>query len=153
MALGTTLPFYPALIFTYLEPIALIGGFQATIADPSQFVLDQLPVSTTAALTPVPRGALILSYSVGNIYLLLAAFAVICTLITREARVTKWYLGIIALGDLGHIYSSYRVMGPEIFWDYEKYNGMMWGNIAFSVFLHVHRVLTLLGVFGKLGRR
>ena len=84
-------------------------------------------------------------------YVLLAGLAVLCTVITREARVTKWYLAMVALGDLGHIYASYRVMGPEIFWDFNLYNNMMWGNIGVSAFLHVHRVATLLGLFGRVG--
>jgi hypothetical protein len=85
------------------------------------------------------------------VYLLLAGLAILCTVITREARVTKWYLAMIAMGDLGHIYSSYHVMGPEIFWNFNAYNSVMWGNIGFSAFLHVHRVATLLGLFGRVG--
>jgi hypothetical protein len=77
----------------------------------------------------------------------------LCTVITRDANVTKWYLAMVAMGDLGHIYSNYMVMGPEVFWNYGEWNDMMWGNIGFSAFLHGNRVATLLGVFGKVGRR
>lgn len=56
---------------------------------------------------------------------------------------------MIALGDLGHIYSSYKVMGPEIFWNFNEYNDMMWGNIGVSAFLHVNRLATVFGVFGR----
>ncbi|KAF2019678.1 hypothetical protein BU24DRAFT_419299 [Aaosphaeria arxii CBS 175.79] len=150
MALGTHLPFWPALLFTYLEPITLILGFNAAYTSPSTFVTTQLP---TSSLVPVPPAALILSYSLGNIFLLLAALAVLCTAITRDARVTKAYLLIIAVGDLGHIYSSYAVMGPKVFWEFGEYNDMMWGNIGFSAFLHVNRMATLLGVFGRVGSR
>ncbi|KAF2799966.1 hypothetical protein K505DRAFT_229783 [Melanomma pulvis-pyrius CBS 109.77] len=154
MALGTVLPFWPALLFTYLEPVALIVGWQAAYVDPSTYVTSQLPPhSPLSTLTAPPASATILALTLANIFLLLAALAVLCTAITREARVAKFYLAILALADLGHIYASYKVMGPATFWDLAKYNDMMWGNIGASAFLHVNRLATLAGVFGRVGRR
>lgn len=101
----------------------------------------------------MPDAAVILSYTLGNIFLILAAVAVLCTAITRNARVAKYYLFIIALGDLGHIYASYRVMGKETFLNFNEYNDMMWGNIGFSAFLHVNRGATLVGLFGRVGAK
>ncbi|KAF2865934.1 hypothetical protein BDV95DRAFT_612176 [Massariosphaeria phaeospora] len=153
MALGTLLPFWPALVFTYLEPVSLILGFNAAFNSPSTFVTRQLPSTAASSLAPVLPGALILSYTLSNIFLVLAALAILCTVVTRDARVAKAYLLIIACGDLGHIYSSYKVMGPDVFWNFGGYNDMMWGNIGVSAFLHVNRVATLLGVFGRVGGR
>ncbi|KAF2712405.1 hypothetical protein K504DRAFT_499505 [Pleomassaria siparia CBS 279.74] len=152
MALGTVLPFWPALLFTYLEPLALISGWNLAFFHASDFVNNQHP-TVTSTIAPVGPGAEVLSLATANIYLLLGAVAVICTAVTKEARVAKAYIFAVALGDLGHIYSSYAVMGPEIFWDFNKYNDMMWGNIGFSLFLHVNRVLTLAGLFGRVGRK
>lgn len=98
---------------------------------------------------PIPAGALILSHTIGNVFVLLAGLAVLCTAITREARVAKCYLVMVACGDLGHIYSSYVVMGPSVFWNFASYNDMMIGNVAVSAFLHINRLATVLGVFGK----
>ncbi|KAF2473072.1 uncharacterized protein BDR25DRAFT_282292 [Lindgomyces ingoldianus] len=153
MALGTVLPTWPALVFTYLEPVALIMGWHSATFDPQSFVLKQVPTTTPSSLTPVSASALCLSYAAGNVYLLLGLIAILCTAITHEARVAKYYLFFVALGDLGHIYASYRAMGPEIFWDFSGYNDMMWGNIGGSAFLHVNRLATILGVFGRLGPR
>ncbi|KAL1610379.1 hypothetical protein SLS60_002046 [Paraconiothyrium brasiliense] len=147
MALGTVLPFWPALLFTYLEPVSLLLGWNAAWNSPSDFITKQLPVT---ALAPVPDAALVLSYTTGNIFILLALLAVLCTAITRDARVAKYYLLFVAAGDLGHIYSSYKVMGPEVFWNFNQYNDMMWGNIGASAFLHVNRLATVLGVFGRI---
>ncbi|KAF2115726.1 hypothetical protein BDV96DRAFT_492708 [Lophiotrema nucula] len=146
MALGTVLPFWPALLFTYLEPISLIMGWNAAWNSPDTFVQRQVPTST---LVPPSAGALCLSYTTGNIFILLAGIAILCTAITRENRVARVYLFIIACGDLGHIYSSYKAMGPEAFWNFNDYNEMMWGNIGVSAFLHVNRGLTLIGAFGR----
>lgn len=110
----------------------------------------QLP--PTPLPTTIPPSAVVLSYTLGNIFILLAGLAILCTVLTRDARVTKWYLIILGICDLGHIYASYRVMGSDVFWDFQNYNDMMIGNIGFSAFLHINRVLTLLGLFGKIGQ-
>ncbi|KAF2133553.1 hypothetical protein P153DRAFT_393365 [Dothidotthia symphoricarpi CBS 119687] len=151
MALGTTLPIWPALIFTYLEPLSLLVGYYVASTTPSTFVSDQIPSTPTTLLTPIPSSALVLAHSMGNVFVLLAGLAVLCTAVTRDAKVTKWYLAIVAGADVGHIYSSYRIMGPGVFWDFAAYNDTMWGNIGFSAFLHVTRVATLLGLFGRVG--
>lgn len=61
---------------------------------------------------------------------------------------TRYYLAAAAVGDLGHIWASYKVMGSEMFWDFSGYNDMMVGNVIISAFLWVNRVATLGGVFG-----
>ncbi|KAH7078059.1 hypothetical protein BKA63DRAFT_440464 [Paraphoma chrysanthemicola] len=152
MALGTTLPFWPALVFTYFEPIALITGYYSALNDPSAFVTRQLPTSTALTSATVPSSAIVVTYSLANVFLLLAGLAVVCTVITREGRVTKWYLFMVACGDLGHIYASYKVMGSDVFWNFSDYNDMMVGNVLVSAFLHVNRGLTLIGAFGRVGR-
>jgi hypothetical protein len=79
--------------------------------------------------------------------------AVLCTIITRDAKVTRWYLAMVAFGDLGHLYASYSVMGTQVFWDFGRYNEVMWGNVGITLFLHINRLATLLGLFGRVGRR
>jgi hypothetical protein len=133
--------------------VSLLLGWNAAFNDASNFISRQLPETTTTAITPMPSSAIIMSYSVANVFLLLGGLAILCTVITRDVKVTKWYLGMVACGDLGHIYASYKVMGPQVFWDFAQYNDLMWGNIGFSAVLHVNRVATLLGLFGKVGRR
>ncbi|KAF1953582.1 hypothetical protein CC80DRAFT_450498 [Byssothecium circinans] len=151
MALGTNLPFWPALLFSYLEPLSLIYAAYTIFDSPSTFVTLQYPTATSP-LTPVPDGAIILAYAFGNIFILLFLLGTLCTAITREARVTKYYLLFVAIADLGHIYASYKVMGKEMILDFNGYNDMMWGNIGASAFLHVNRLATFLGVFGRVGR-
>jgi hypothetical protein len=59
---------------------------------------------------------------------------------------------MLACGDLGPVYASYKVMGSNVFWDFGAYNSMMIGNIGFTAFLHINRLLTLLGAFGEVGQ-
>lgn len=149
MALGTILPLWPALLFTYLEPISLILGWNAAFNSPRDFVVRQLPTATLA----VPDSALLLSYSLGSIFLLLFGIAILCTAVTREKRVVTGYLLLAAAGDLGHLYANWKGMGPAVFWNFNDYNEIMWGNVAVTVFLHINRLATVLGVFGKVGGR
>ena len=128
--------------------VSLLLGWHAVFSDPSEFVSRQLPATLNAA--PIPASAALVSISYGNVFLLLAGMAVLCTVVTRDANITKWYLIIVACGDIGHIYANYAVMGPQVFWDFSQYNEIMWGNVAVTLFLHVNRLATLLGLFGRI---
>ena len=59
----------------------------------------------------------------------------------------RGYLAAVALADLGHIFAVYRVVGSDTFWDISQWNAMMYGSVGVSTFLHVHRLLTLLGLY------
>lgn len=85
--------------------------------------------------------------------MLLAMISLLCTVVTREARVTKYYLAILAAGDIGHLYANYKGMGRDVFWNFGAYNEVMIGNVWATVFLWVNRIATLAGVFGRFGRK
>ena len=57
----------------------------------------------------------------------------------------------VAIADLAHIYAAYCGLGNIVFWDLSQWNQMAYGNIGGSLFMHVNRVLTVAGVFGRLG--
>lgn len=117
---------------------------------PHQFYADQIPNAGSLAAVPFPQQAQILVYQLGNVYLLLALLAVVCCWTTSRS-VIRGYLAAVALADLGHIYAVYRVLGHETFWDVGQWNDMIWGSVGVSAFLHVNRLATLLGVYGKVG--
>ena len=70
---------------------------------------------------------------------------------TPHPEVARRYLIAVALGDLGHVYAAYRGLGDTIFWDLSKWNDMAYGNIGFTLFLHINRWLTVANIFGRLG--
>lgn len=121
-----------------------------TILNPESYFLDQVPNTTLASITGhlVPVHGLGLTYQLGNVFAVLAAVAIICTH-TTHSDIIKKYLLAIALGDLGHIYACYRTLENDVFWDFAQWNNMAWGNIFFSAFLHVNRLATVAGLFGK----
>lgn len=97
-----------------------------------------------------PGQALAMSLQMGNVLLLLAAVAVICCFSPSRAT-ARWYLIAVALADYGHIYATYRGVGPDVFWDPRRWNDMVAGNIGASAVLNLGRWLTVLGAFGRLG--
>jgi hypothetical protein len=84
-------------------------------------------------------------------FLVQCLLSLLFTVVTRESRLTKCYLAAAAIGDLGHIYASYKFMGSDVFWDFSGYNDMMVGNVIFSVLLWCTRIATLGGAFGAIG--
>ncbi|KEF58441.1 uncharacterized protein A1O9_06367 [Exophiala aquamarina CBS 119918] len=146
----TALPTWPLILFGILEPVALIWGYSVTLLNPESYFLDQVPNTTLASVAGhlVPVHGLALTYQLGNVFIVLAAVAIICTH-TTHTDIIKKYLLAIALGDLGHIYACYRTLETNIFWDITQWNDMAWGNIFVSAFLHVNRLATVAGLFGK----
>ncbi|KAK7754204.1 hypothetical protein SLS62_003781 [Diatrype stigma] len=145
---------YPLVILGIIEPLLLVWAYITGIRDPQQFYLDQVPTSSNGAaavaeVAAVPPQGLVLTLALVNVYLLLAALAVVCCF-TPHAPVTRGYLLAVALADYGHIYATYAGVGSEVFWDPSRWNDMIWGSVGVSVFLNVHRLLALLGVFGHL---
>jgi hypothetical protein len=82
-----------------------------------------------------------------NIFVLLAGMAVVCCW-TLHADIVKKYLFVVAIADLGHIWSVYRSLGSAYFWSLGEWNDLIWGAVGVSVFLNINRWATLLGLFG-----
>ncbi|KAF2205616.1 hypothetical protein GQ43DRAFT_436845 [Delitschia confertaspora ATCC 74209] len=152
MTLGTLLPAWPALLFGYLEPAVVLKAWYDATTIPHTFTLAQDPTPRSST-TPLNPATAVVSYSLGNLYLVLALFAVLVVHINRDPRVTKFYLFFLAIGDLGHLVSFYRALGEDVFWDWSRWNEMVWGNIVATMFLFVNRLSTLAGVFGRVGGR
>ncbi len=123
-------------------------GTRLALLDPADFLARQIPNGNDALST----SAEIIVLQVGNIYALLAAFAVlICFFSTPKAA--RGYLLIVAAADLGHIWAVYEGMsrgkaGAAQFWDWRNWNDMVMGNVGVSAFLFVNRVTTALGLWG-----
>lgn len=81
--------------------------------------------------------------------MLLALLAVICCW-TKHAEIIKKYLLAVAVGDLGHIYATYRAVGSDFFFNVSEWNDMIWANVVVVLFLFVNRLATVAGVFGSI---
>ncbi|OTA66478.1 hypothetical protein K449DRAFT_430788 [Hypoxylon sp. EC38] len=136
----------PLTVFGVVEPALLIWAYITALQNLPSYYAAQVPLSTTDA---VPPQGLVLLLQLINVYLLLAAVAVICSW-TPHATITRWYLIAVAFADYGHIWACYRGVGPDVFWDVERWNDMLWGGVAVSAVLNALRWLTVLGAFGAL---
>ncbi|KAI1176277.1 hypothetical protein F4777DRAFT_547003 [Nemania sp. FL0916] len=147
----TCLPTIPFVIFGIIEPVLLIIAYITTLQDPFAFYSRQAPnYALPAEPSSFPPQAQILTLQLVNVYLLLAAMAVICSW-TTHARTARWYLGAVALADYGHIWACYVGVGRELFLQPSEWNDMLWGSVGVSAFLNVVRLLTLVGAFGAVG--
>ena len=117
--------------------------------DPQDYNNRQHP---SAVPLPLSAGSLIITYQLGNVFGLLAGLAVVCCFM-GNAAVIRGYLTVVAIADLGHIYSSYLGMGEKYFLDLNSWNQMAWANIGVSAFLCFNRVATVLGFFGRVGSK
>lgn len=52
---------------------------------------------------------------------------------TRDRRVVRGYLAALAVGDVGHLAVTYRVLGYTRYVDVAGWNPMAWGNIGVTV--------------------
>jgi len=123
-------------------------GARLAFLDPADFLARQIPSGKDALST----SAEIIILQVGNMYWLLAAFAVLICFFSTP-RVARWYLLIVAIADLGHIWAVYQGMskgsaGVAQFWDWRNWNDMVAGNVGISLFLCLNRVTTVLGLWG-----
>lgn len=102
----------------------IIWAYISALTDPFHFYDAQAP-NHPHRLTGLHAASArpILPDRIANVYLLLAVVAVICCFTTTRS-VTKWYLIAVGLADFGHIYATYRGIGPEYFSDVTRWNDM-----------------------------
>ncbi|KAI1393595.1 uncharacterized protein F4822DRAFT_385182 [Hypoxylon trugodes] len=145
----SNLPTIPLVVFGVLEPAMLIWAYIVALRDTPSFYIAQAPNFPLPADAEVPPHGLVLLLQLVNVYVLLAAIAVVCSF-TPHASVSRGYLIAVAFADYGHIWAVYKALGAELFWDVGSWNDMIWGSIAVSAVLNVLRWLTVAGAFGAL---
>jgi hypothetical protein len=124
-------------------------GARLALLDPAQYLARQIPNGKDTLST----SAEIIVLQVGNIYLLLAALAVLICFFSTP-KTARGYLLIVAVADLGHIWAVYQGMnrgkgGATQFWDWQNWNDMVAGNVGASAILCAHRLTTALGLWGS----
>ncbi|ETN46432.1 uncharacterized protein HMPREF1541_00616 [Cyphellophora europaea CBS 101466] len=145
----TCLPAWPFLLFGIIEPALLIWALVSIYNDPNDFYVRQHYEASLQQVLLTPQ-ALVLVLQTGNIFLLLAGLAVICSW-TTHAEVAKRYLFVVAIADLGHIWGNYKGLGDQYFWEFAQWNDLIWGSVGVSAFLNINRWATLVGLFGRVG--
>ncbi|EGC41647.1 conserved hypothetical protein [Histoplasma capsulatum var. duboisii H88] len=148
MAFGMTtiLPLWPHILFAILEPISLVAGCYFAIFNTTNFVAGQTPKASSP--TELSLSTQAIAYQLGNIFLLLATVGVAVLYSTSEPKMVRNYLIVLAIADLGHIFSVYWCIGFRDLINVWEWNDLLWGNVGASVILFVNRIAYLLGAFG-----
>jgi hypothetical protein len=102
------------------------------------------------SIVAVPPQGVGAALQLGNCCLL-AAFMALYSVWTPHPEISRRYLMAMGLADLGHIYSFYRAVGADYFFNFGGWHEHMWQNVGVTAFLHVVRLATLAGVFGRIG--
>ncbi|OLN96498.1 hypothetical protein CCHL11_00570 [Colletotrichum chlorophyti] len=147
--MASSLPTFPRLVFTVLEPISLVAGFLGAVINPDWFISEQITSTVnTAAPAPASDNSRLVALQLGNIYLLMAMVGLAVLNTTNELKVVRAYLVALWIADIGHIYLCYLVIGLDRFVDVGQWNSMTWGNVGATAFLCLTRSFYLLGLFG-----
>lgn len=128
---------------------ARVWALIVAVNDPTDYYVRQ-HYDVSLQRIPLTPQALLLVLQTGNIFLLLAGLAIVCCW-TAHADIAKKYLFVVAVADLGHIWSTHRSLGDGYFWDFAQWNDLVWGSVGVSAFLNINRWATLLGIFGRVG--
>jgi hypothetical protein len=119
------------------------------VISPEFFISSQLPESSV--LKPhkhsVDPTSTLLAWQLGNAYLLLGLLGLFILNTTSELKVVRAYLWALWIGDIGHVGFTLYAMGWDASVDVEKWNPVMWGNVAITAFLFLTRSIYLSGLF------
>ncbi|KAL6883808.1 hypothetical protein HDV57DRAFT_425718 [Trichoderma longibrachiatum] len=146
--MAASLPPFPRLVFTVLEPLSLVAGFAGAVYDPAWFVAQQIPQDKPAAAS---ENTIVMAHQLGNMYLAMCFVGLALFRTTSEARVIRSYLVALLLADAGHVGFTWYGMGTDRFVDVLGWNAMAWGNLGATLFLAFTRVAYLSGMFGPDG--
>ncbi|EKJ72071.1 hypothetical protein NXS19_005492 [Fusarium pseudograminearum] len=143
--MASSLPTFPRVVFTIIEPISLVAGFVGAVIDPAWFMNEQVPQSNVIN----PSGnSIMVTWQLGNLYLLLGFLGIAILSTTNEISVVRAYLIALWLGDIGHVGFSYYGLGWDMSMSLMKWNAVTWGNIAMTLFLFFTRTAYFTGLFG-----
>ncbi|KAJ4248930.1 hypothetical protein NW757_008044 [Fusarium falciforme] len=143
--MASSLPTFPRVVFTIIEPISLVAGFLGAVIDPAWFIGEQVLQKDGIATS---EGSIVVAWQLGNLYLLLAFIGIAVLSTTSENKVVRAYLIALWLGDVGHIgFSCYGLGWGKLVRPVE-WNAMAWGNIAMTLFLLLTRTAYFAGLFG-----
>ncbi len=136
------LPVAYRVFFLFIEPVsALVGAYFAHFNQSSYLSL----TDASSAPSPIPRGTSIVLSQLANLYLLFALNEALVLRATGDLRVWKTVLFGLLVADFGHLYTIHT-LGPDVFWNYSRWNAIDWGNVPFVYLGASMRIAFLAGV-------
>ena len=122
------IPLLYRLFFLYVEPIsALFGAYFSFFAQSTYLSLTHLP---SAPQGSIPLCTQVVLSQLSNLYLLFAINEAVVLRSTRDLTVWKAVLFGLLIADFGHLWSV-NVLGWDVYWKFEGWNAIDWGNVGF----------------------
>lgn len=131
------------LFFLFIEPISAIVG--ALYASFQQHAFLRLTHAPSAPTDIVPTSTHIILLQLSNAYLYFALNEALVLRVTSDPLVWRTVLFALLIADIGHLYSV-NALGPQIYWNFWKWNAIDWGNVGFVYVGASTRILFLLGI-------
>lgn len=137
------IPLIYRLFFLYLEPVsALLGAYFSFFNQPTYLSLTHLP---SAPQNAIPISTQIVLSQLSNLYLLFAINESLVLRSTKDLTVWKTVLFGLLVADFGHLWSV-KMLGWEVYWRFESWNAIDWGNIGFVYLGALMRSCFMLGI-------
>ena len=127
MPVNTSVPLIYRLLFLYIEPVAALGGTLITTFDPVSFLRTFSPASTSSIYSPLTQP---IYDQVAALLFLFAWIQAVVLRSTDDIRLWKTILFGMFLCDVLHLYSSYKILGPEMFFDPRMWRAEEWVNFG-----------------------
>jgi len=138
-----TIPLIYQAFFLYIEPISTIVGAYYAWFQP-QYYLDLTHPASAPGIFGVPLGTEVALRQLANLYLAFTLNEALVLRATSDLRVWKTLLFGLLVADFGHLYSCFP-LGLSYYYDFQNWNAIAWGNIAFVYCGATLRTCFLLG--------
>ena len=149
---GCPYPTWYRLFFLFIEPVStVIGAYYAHLQPNTYLALTH--ASSAPPLTGgllVPLGTKIVLSQLANLYFAFALNEALVLRASYDIRVWRTLLLGLLIADFGHLYSV-SPLGPSIYWEFQRWNAIDWGNIGFVYVGATTRIAFLLGLGIKPG--
>lgn len=120
---------------------------------PEHFLASQSSSVEPNFLLPLTPSIISTLSQLANVYLVIATLYVMVCHIATDPKVVKGFFVLVALADVGHIFSIYMGMGgwKGGFGDLGNWGGAEWVNVGGALFMMINKVGTFMGWFGEIG--
>lgn len=145
------IPFIYQAFFLYIEPISTIIGAYYAWFQP-QYYLDLTHHASAPGILGVPTGTEVVLRQLGNLYLGFTLNEALVLRATTDLRVWRTLLFGLLIADFGHLYSCFP-LGTDYYYDFQNWNSIAWGNIAFVYCGATLRTCFLLGIGLGVGKK
>lgn len=124
------IPLIYQAFFLYIEPISTIVGAYFAWFQPQYYLdLTHQPSAPTRILG-VPTGTEVVLRQLANLYFAFTLNEALVLRATSDLKVWRTLLFGLLVADLGHLYSCFP-LGTSYYYDFQNWNSIAWGNIAF----------------------